>query len=192
MNAISPVPGKVDLAGALDRALNKGVVLSGDVTISLADVDLIFVGLKVLLASVETAGKMQWGYITAESAKVNGEKREEQGIGMSGGSYNLPRPRAAADERVRLEAVQTGIDARPERVEKGLGRLVLTLIELIRRLIEKQAVRRVEANSLSEEEIEGLGETLMKLENKMEELKGVFGLKDEDLSLNLGPLGDLM
>jgi len=84
------------------------------------------------------------------------------------------------------------IDANPENVEKGLAKLVLTLIELIRKLLEKQAMRRVEASSLSEEEIERVGETLMKLENKMKELKQIFGLKDEELNLNLGPLGDLM
>lgn len=84
------------------------------------------------------------------------------------------------------------IDANPENVDKGLAKLVLTLIELIRKLLEKQAMRRVEAGSLSEEEIERLGETLMKLENRMEELKKIFGLEDEDLNLNLGPLGDLM
>jgi len=84
------------------------------------------------------------------------------------------------------------IDANPENVEKGLAKLVLTLIELIRKLLEKQAMRRVEAGSLSEGEIERVGETLMKLENKMKELKQIFGLKDEELNLNLGPLGDLM
>jgi len=77
-------------------------------------------------------------------------------------------------------------------VEKGLSKLVLTLIELIRKLLEKQAMRRIDAGSLSEEEIERVGETLMKLENKMQELKGIFGLTDEELNLNLGPLGDLM
>jgi len=84
------------------------------------------------------------------------------------------------------------IDANPKTVEKGLAKLVLTLIELIRKLLEKQAMRRVEAGSLSDEQIENVGETLMKLENKMEELKEIFGLKDEELNLNLGPLGDLM
>ena len=84
------------------------------------------------------------------------------------------------------------IDANPDNVEKGLAKLVLTLIELIRKLLEKQAMRRVEAGSLSEDEIERMGETLMKLENKMKELKQIFGLEDEELNLNLGPLGDLM
>jgi hypothetical protein len=84
------------------------------------------------------------------------------------------------------------INIDPKNVEKGLAKLVLTLIELIRKLMEKQAMRRVEGGSLSDEEIERIGETLMKLENKMQELKEIFGLKDEDLNLNLGPLGDLM
>ncbi|MEN6453762.1 MAG: gas vesicle protein K [Prolixibacteraceae bacterium] len=83
-------------------------------------------------------------------------------------------------------------NANPDNAESGLAQLVLTLVELIRKLVEKQAIRRVEGGSLSEEEIERLGETLMKLEFKMEELKKVFNLKDEDLNINLGPLGDLM
>ena len=90
------------------------------------------------------------------------------------------------------DALPTKIDANPKNVEKGLAKLVLTLIELIRKLLEKQAMRRVEAGSLSDEQIENMGETLMKLESKMEELKQIFGLKDEELNLNLGPLGDLM
>lgn len=90
------------------------------------------------------------------------------------------------------EGLPKKINADPKNVEKGLAKLVLTLIELIRKLMEKQAMRRVEAGSLSDEEIERIGETLMKLENKMKELKGIFELKDEDLTLSLGPLGDLM
>ena len=84
------------------------------------------------------------------------------------------------------------IDANPKNVEKGLAKLVLTLVELIRKLLEKQAMRRIEGGSLTDEEIERMGETLLKLENKMQELKEIFGLKDEELNLNLGPLGDLM
>jgi DNA anti-recombination protein RmuC len=89
-------------------------------------------------------------------------------------------------------ALPKRIAANPQNVEKGLAKLVLTLIELIRKLLEKQAMRRIEGSSLSEEEIERVGETLMKLENKMQELKDIFGLKDEELNLNLGPLGDLI
>lgn len=84
------------------------------------------------------------------------------------------------------------INIDPKNVEKGLAKLVLTLVELIRKLLEKQAMKRVEGGSLADEEIEKVGETLMKLENKMKELKEIFGLKDEELNINLGPLGDLM
>jgi hypothetical protein len=90
------------------------------------------------------------------------------------------------------EALPRRIDANPKNVEKGLAKLVLTLVELIRKLLEKQSMRRIEAGSLSDEQIERVGETLMKLETKMHELKEVFGLKDEELNINLGPLGDLM
>lgn len=84
------------------------------------------------------------------------------------------------------------INADQAHVEQGLAKLVLTLIELVRRLLEKQAIRRIEAGSLSDEQIERMGETFIKLERKMAELKLAFGLQDEDLNLNLGPLGDLM
>lgn len=90
------------------------------------------------------------------------------------------------------DALPRKINADPDKVEKGLAKLVLTLIELIRKLMEKQAIRRIEAGSLTDEEVERIGETLMKLENKMKELKAAFGLEDEELNINLGPLGDLM
>ncbi|MDP2928643.1 MAG: gas vesicle protein K [Candidatus Omnitrophota bacterium] len=90
------------------------------------------------------------------------------------------------------DALPKKIEANPKNVEKGLAKLVLTLIELIRKLMEKQAMRRVEAGSLTDEEVERVGETLMKLENKMKELKEIFGLKDEELNINLGPLGNLL
>ncbi|HEV8190256.1 MAG TPA: gas vesicle protein K [Ktedonobacterales bacterium] len=84
------------------------------------------------------------------------------------------------------------IDADPSNVEQGLAKLVLTLIELIRQLLEKQAIRRMDSGTLTEEQIERMGETFLKLEEKMAELKDVFGLEHEDLNLNLGPLGDLL
>ena len=80
------------------------------------------------------------------------------------------------------------ISADPEIVENGLAKLVMSIIELIRRLLEKQALRRMDSGNLTEEEIERLGTALMKLEDKMKELQGVFGLSDEDLTLKLGPI----
>jgi len=84
------------------------------------------------------------------------------------------------------------LELTPDNADSGLAKLVLTLVELIRKLVEKQAMRRVDGGSLTEEEIERLGETLWKLEMKMEELKKHFKLTDRDLNINLGPLGDLM
>lgn len=84
------------------------------------------------------------------------------------------------------------INADPEKVEQGLAKLVLTLIELIRRLLEQQALRRIENGTLTEEEIERLGNTFVLLETKMEELTQVFGLDAEDLNIDLGPLGNLI
>jgi Gas vesicle protein K len=89
-------------------------------------------------------------------------------------------------------ALRSRINADPERLEQGLARLVLTLIELLRELMERQALRRIEGGSLSAEEIERLGETFLLLKDRMEELKQEFGLEDDDLNLNLGPLGDLL
>jgi uncharacterized protein Yka (UPF0111/DUF47 family) len=98
-----------------------------------------------------------------------------------------------ADELERASArLSRRVEADPENVEKGLAQLVLTLIELLRQLMEKQAVRRIEAGSLTDDEIDRLGETFMKLEMRMDELKKQFDLRDEDLNLNLGPLGDLL
>jgi hypothetical protein len=84
------------------------------------------------------------------------------------------------------------VEADPERVERGLVQLVLTLVELIRQLMERQAVRRLESGSLTRRQEDALGEALMLLAAKMEELKDHFGLTDEDLNLHLGPLGDLL
>ena len=80
------------------------------------------------------------------------------------------------------------ISADPEIVENGLAKLVLSIIELVRKLLEKQALRRMDAGNLTDEEIERLGNALMKLEEKMAELKRVFGLSDDDLNMNLGPV----
>jgi Gas vesicle protein K len=84
------------------------------------------------------------------------------------------------------------IDAEPETVRRDLGRLVLTIVELLRQLMERQAIRRVEAADLPDETVERLGLGLMRLEEAMDELREYFGLRPEDLNIDLGPLGDLL
>jgi hypothetical protein len=88
-------------------------------------------------------------------------------------------------------ALPDRINAVPERVEQGLARLVLTVIELLREVLEHQAIRRMDGGSLSDAEIERLGLALLKLNERMDELKAIFGLTDEDLNIDLGPLGRL-
>jgi CRISPR/Cas system-associated endonuclease Cas1 len=84
------------------------------------------------------------------------------------------------------------LDTRPETAEKDLAALVLTIVELLRQLMERQALRRVEDGTLTDDQIEKIGTTLMALETRMAELREHFGLKPEDLNLDLGPLGQLL
>ncbi|MFQ3598472.1 MAG: gas vesicle protein K [Chloroherpetonaceae bacterium] len=84
------------------------------------------------------------------------------------------------------------INISPENAEQGLAQLVLTLIELLKQLMEKQAVRRMDSGSLSDEEIERIGETMMKLDARIDELCAAFNISRKDLNIDLGPLGDLM
>ncbi len=77
----------------------------------------------------------------------------------------------------------------PENVRNGLAKLVLTLVEMIRELLERQAIRRIDAGSVTEEETERMGETFARLAEEIERLKNYFGFTDEDLNLDLGPLG---
>lgn len=97
------------------------------------------------------------------------------------------------DELERLDgALRRRVNADRDELEKGLAQLVLTLIELLRQLLERQALRRIDGGSLTPDEVERLGETFMLLAERMDELKEAFGLEDEDLNLDLGPLGRLM
>ncbi len=89
-------------------------------------------------------------------------------------------------------ALPSRIDVDPNGVEQGLAQLVLTLVEFVRQLLERQAVRRMEGGSLTDEEVERVGLALMKLQEKVHQLADQFGLRPGDLNINLGPLGDLL
>ena len=110
---------------------------------------------------------------------------------MSDPGLDLFGDSAGALERLEA-ALPRRLNADPEDLEKGLAHLVLTLVELLRELMERQALRRIESGTLTDDEVERLGRTFMALADRMEELKRVFGLENEDLNLDLGPLGTLM
>ena len=102
---------------------------------------------------------------------------------------NQPKSFASLDRQPEKSG---RIQLDPEGAEEGLAQLVLTVIELLRQLVERQAIRRVDGGNLTEEEIEKLGVALMNLDVKMDELKEIFNLNDEDLNIDLGPLGNLL
>lgn len=110
---------------------------------------------------------------------------------------NAPDGQSAVDRlttelRDVATALPSRLDASPEDIDAGVGQLVLTLVEFIRQILEHQAVRRMEGGSLDEEEMERLGLALMRLEERLDDIREVFGLDRDDLNIDLGPLGRLL
>lgn len=194
---------RLDLGDLLNHVLDKGVVLHGDVLLSVADIDLVRLNIGLLLAAVETSLQKAPRRTQGSLATVLGPPDFSGNTGRKlagepGAPAALPvesrRPSPLTGD-VELNEVATSlperINADPEKVENGLARLVLTLIEVLRKVLEHQAVRRMEGGSLSEEEVERLGLALLRLNDRMQDMKGIFGLKDDDLKIDLGPLGRL-
>ena len=185
---------RLALVDAVDHLLNKGVVLTGETVISLAGVDLIYLGLNVLISSVETLRGFQGGSFEdlpeATPALPPSAARLYPGPRTHAAESPPPEPAPAVVPLTGLpDRLAADADDRPER---GLARLVLTLIELLRQVVERQALRRVDGEGLDDEEVERMGVALMELEAKMAELRGAFGLSEDDINLDLGPLGRLL
>ena len=89
-----------------------------------------------------------------------------------------------------VERARPRIELEPGKVERGLLKLVLSLVEMIRQVLEKQAMRRIEAGTLTDIEIDRLGRTLMEIEAKIRELQAQFEI--DDLNIDLGPIGSLV
>jgi hypothetical protein len=116
---------------------------------------------------------------------------------VSGSGEHAEEPTEAAELAVaRLGDIARSfperLEAGADDIESGVAKLVLTLVEFLRQILEHQAVRRMEGGSLSDEEIERLGLALLRLQERLDEIKRVFGLEDEDLNVDLGPLGRLL
>ena len=114
---------------------------------------------------------MTWGYPVDPDDEIAALRRE------------LERVRGILPERVNVD---------PEGLEQGLAKLVLTLVEFLRQLLERQAIRRMDGGTLTVEEIERVGLALMRLEQKVDEMAGAFGLDPDDLNIGLGPIGKLL
>jgi hypothetical protein len=168
----------VTLLDLLDRLLGGGVLIQGEITLAAAEIDLVALDLGVLVAAVDK--------LTGPEEKARNHARpssDQRGRTAAPIRRARTRPPRRLPDRVNTDS---------EGLEKGLAHLVLTLIELLRQLMERQALRRVDAGTLTEEEVERLGRTFLALAERMDELKETFGLTDEDLNLDLGPLGNLI
>ena len=95
-------------------------------------------------------------------------------------------------ERLARSAAPPRWNADPEDVRRSVAKLVLTLVEFIRQLLERQAIRRMDAGTLTPDQTEAVGLALMRLEETVRDIAKQFGLAPEDLNLDLGPVGKLM
>ena len=101
-------------------------------------------------------------------------------------------PRLAVQQVTAAPGLTRRLELDPDHLRNGLGQLVLTLVKLLHELLEKQAIRRMESGSLGESEIDRLGTVLMRQVEEINRLREAFGLSEEDLNLDLGPLGSLL
>jgi hypothetical protein len=145
-----------------------------------ADVELVFLGLRLILTSVSKAEELSGRNLREPDSEPTPEDREY--------IENLQREIRRAEENIP-KLIDFGS---PKKTEQGLAKLVLTLVELIRRLMEKEAYRRVKKGSLSSAEIQKLGLSLKAVKKKIQEIQAIFGIEDEELNVDLGPLGNLM
>jgi len=166
------------LVDALDTVIDKGAVVHGDLVVRVADLDMLAISLRVIIVSL------------SKLSSTKGERADEVHKNELGDEIFMQKLEK------QIESAQTHINEMinadtPEQIEGGLAQLVLTLIKLIVDLVEREAMRRVERDELTQMETQKLGLNLEAIETKIEELRLVFGLKEDDLNIDLGSLGTL-
>lgn len=194
---------RLDLSDVLSSLLDKGVALRGGVTLAVADIDLVYLDLALLLTAIESVARepKRAGLLASTLGPPDltpgrwAREREPAEALPAADVAPAPGGTAPGGEGVSLSELAPDlperIDADATAAENGLARLVLTLIELLRKVLEHQAIRRMDGGGLTEAEVERLGLAMLRLHKRMEEMKEVFGLADEDLQVDLGPLGRL-
>ena len=190
----------ISLCETLDRLLSTGVVLLGGATISVAEIDLIYVGVQLVVSSVHTSqdapaeqndSRNSCAYlapgedIESRSPSRSADRLPSSSLTDADASTRNPLPPAG-------EIPPPGEQLSRNKEINGLAKLVLTVMKLLHELLERQGIRRVESGSLSLIEIERLGLTLMQQAEALERLRKEFGLQNRDLNLDLGPLGKLL
>jgi len=222
---------KATLLDLLDRVLGKGVVAYGDIVLSIADLDLVYLNLRAVLSSIGTLEETANGrapllppsYGSALEPAEEGEQTScvIPALGHSRGqapagidAKRRPRnslsrteisdPRLRGDDRdFPIPSAKVDIDSDggskpgklkldPQKTAQGLAKLAMTLINLLRKLMERQAIRRMEAGTVTPEQLERAGQAFQQLDDQIKELCKQFGLKEEDLNLDLGPLGKVV
>ena len=124
-------------------------------------------------------------------------KRRKGRVVAKSGSLTVSEVAELDDLRRQLERTASGQsptrwNADPDEVQRSVAKLVLTLVEFIRRLLERQAIRRMEKGTLNSDQVENVGRALMQLEETVQDIAAKFGVPAEDLNLDLGPVGKLM
>lgn len=179
--------GDVPLVDLLDRLLEKGVAASGDVVLSVAGVDLVWLSLRAVLKGIDGREKSRRASVGTD-AGASSTPIERVGAPPVN-PRNVERTLEASPARRRTgDAAPTGpprLGIDQEDVDRGLVQLVLTVVDLLRELMERQALRRAEGPDMSDCEVEQLGVALMRLDERMRDLKAHFGFSDTDLRPHL-------
>jgi len=179
---------QVPLVEVLDRVIDKGAVVNADALIGLADVDLIRVALRLVIAPADKVAGTAPGAASSAVPIIEAPPADDRQHDEPAASGAGPRPLPAVAARSSAPAEP----ADHHGLDRGLAQLVLTVVELLRELMDRQAVRRAMRGNLSDGQAERLGVALMELDERMDELVAAFGLDRRDLNLDLGPLGDLL
>jgi hypothetical protein len=211
--AAALVGGESTLVDLVDSLLDKGVVVDGEVVLGLAGIDLIYLRLAALLVAADRVAAKSPIPTLAPPAADEGDKPhqvleresprkasaepltfsdlpavsagEPAALHIRPATEATVRPRSAAEPSSRW-------NPDPDDVRKGITKLVLTLAEFIKQVLERQAIRRMEAGTLSDEETERLGTALAQVEETLREMAERAGIDPSELNLDLGPLGRLV
>ncbi|MBI1953450.1 MAG: gas vesicle protein K [Candidatus Omnitrophica bacterium] len=209
---------RATLLDLLDRVLGKGVVAYGDIVLSIADLDLVYLNLRAVLSSIGALESKNGGSRFVDGGSkipvvsdgvpelaVEGERRqtrrflEEVETLREAASQLLPaddtltdRPLLGGTSALPESRKAGKLELNPQKTAQGLAKLAMTLIHLLRKLMERQAIRRMEAGTLNPEQLERAGQAFQQLDDQIKELCKQFDLKEEDLNLDLGPLGKVV